>query len=330
MGCNASVAAATTDDAAKPATDSKKAAGGTTATTLISGFEASPDSTPPDDGLERASTCYFPTVFVGVPLIAKSEYNHNATLYTFGLPDGRALNLPVCACILLKAPGRGRVKEGGPEDFDPEQDAVRPYTPVSDGPGKFQLLVKRYDSGAASQYLYGLDVGATVEFKHIKFNIKAQYPFQGKKTFTMLCGGTGIAPIYQALSKLMGTEGDEREIVVLYGNSTADDILLKSELASWAKAQPKRLKVVHVVGSGPDAARPTGWVDTDAYVAETGWVDEAKIKAYAFPPAEDTMVFVCGVPSLYDVMCGPRTEKALKEGSVLATLGYTEDMVSKM
>ena len=40
--------------------------------------------------------------------------------------------------------------------------------------------------------------------------------------------------------------------------------------------------------------------------------------------------FVCGVPLLYDNMCGPRTEKALREGSVLATLGYTEDMVAKM
>ena len=85
-----------------------------------------------------------------------------------------------------------------------------------------------------------------------------------------------------------------------------------------------------MVGNAPDEPAPPGWVSTDTYVAETGWVDEAKIKAYGFPPAEDTMVFVCGVPSLYDVMCGPRTEKALKEGSVLATLGYTEDMVSKM
>ena len=59
------------------------------------------------------------------------------------------------------------VKDGGKDDFDPEQDAVRPYTPVSDLPdGKFELLVKRYDSGAASQWLYALDVGATVDFKH--------------------------------------------------------------------------------------------------------------------------------------------------------------------
>jgi cytochrome-b5 reductase len=50
--------------------------------------------------------------------------------------------------------------------------------------GKFELLVKRYDGGAVSQWLYGLEMGAMVGFKHIKFNIKAQYPFEGKKTIS--------------------------------------------------------------------------------------------------------------------------------------------------
>ena len=108
-------------------------------------------------------------------------------LWTQGLPEGQSLNLPVCACILLKAPGKGRKEGGGKDDFD-GSDAVRPYTPMSDNSmlGKFELLVKRYDGGAASQYLFGLEVGASVEFKHIKFNIKAQYPFEGKKSFTMV------------------------------------------------------------------------------------------------------------------------------------------------
>ena len=56
--------------------------------------------------LEYASTCFLPTTFVDVPLIEKREYNHDSTIYTFGLPEGKSLELPVCACILLKAPGR--------------------------------------------------------------------------------------------------------------------------------------------------------------------------------------------------------------------------------
>lgn len=60
-----------------------------------------------------------------------------------------------------------------------------------------------------------------------------------------------------------------------------------------------------------------------------GWVDEARVKEYAFPPADDTQVFVCGLPSVYDSLCGPRTEKALAPMSVLSRLGYSADMVFK-
>jgi cytochrome-b5 reductase len=178
------------------------------------------------------------------------------TIYAFGLPEGQSLMLPVCACILLKAPGKGRKDGGGKDDFD-GSDAVRPYTPMSDNSmtGKFELLVKRYDGGAVSSYLFGLEIGSQVEFKHIKFNVKTQYPFEGKKSFTMICGGSGITPMYQALHKLIGTEGDDRPIVLLYGNKTKEDILMITELEEKAKSQPGRLKVVHVVGNRPDEPR---------------------------------------------------------------------------
>ena len=120
-------------------------------------------------------------------------------------------------------------------------------------------------------------------------------------------------------------------------------------------------------GNKPDDPAPAGWVSTDTYVAETGWIDAAKIAKYAPPPSADSLVFVCGLPPMYDVLCGPRTEKArvsprrlacrpltrtthgaaqacdlsftwnvprvvqaLREGSVLQQLGYTQDMVAKM
>jgi hypothetical protein len=41
---------------------------------------------------------------VELPLVAKQEVTHDATKYTFGLPANVSLNLPTCACILLKGP----------------------------------------------------------------------------------------------------------------------------------------------------------------------------------------------------------------------------------
>ena len=282
-------------------------------------------------GMERASSCWLPTQWVACPLVERREYNHDSTVYAFGLPKGQSLNLPVCACVLMRADGRGRKEGGGAEDWD-GSDAVRPYTPISspDLRGRFELLVKRYPGGAASQWLHGLPVGAPVHFKHIRFNVKAQYPFEGKNSFTMIAGGTGVTPMYQALHKLLSTPGDSRPVTLLLGNKTTADILMKEELEAWARESGGRLKVVHVVGERPDQEAPEGWADTDAYTALSGWVDQAKVERYAFPPADDTLVFVCGLPSLYSVMCGPRTEKGVAPGTVLATLGYTDDMVAKL
>ena len=52
----------------------------------------------------------------------------------------------------------------------------------------------------------------------------------------VICGskGTGIAPMYQALQKLLATPGDTTEITVLYGNASVDDILLKKEMDALA------------------------------------------------------------------------------------------------
>ena len=98
---------------------------------------------------------------------------------------------------------------------------------------------------------------------------------------------------------------------------------LRKELEALADKHPDRFRLVLVVGERADDPGPPGWT------GETGWVDEAKVKKFCHAPADDTCVFVCGVPPLYNVMCGPRNEKALKEGTVLHNLGYAESSVFK-
>ena len=129
--------------------------------------------------------------------------------------------------------------------------------------------------------------------------------------------------MYQALQKLLETEGDTSRVALIYGNRTETDILLRKELEALADKHPDRFRLVLVVGERADDPGPPGWT------GETGWVDEAKVKKFCHAPADDTCVFVCGVPPLYNVMCGPRNEKALKEGTVLHNLGYAESSVFK-
>merc|ERR1711870_62547 len=108
----------------------------------------------------------------------------------------------------MNAPGFG--KDG--------KDAVRPYNPISANSvlGSFDLLVKSYEQGVVSKFVDALKVGDSVAFKQIKPNIKKwRYPF-GKKSITMLAGGTGIAPMIQALHPLLSTAGDTTKIRLLY------------------------------------------------------------------------------------------------------------------
>ena len=143
--------------------------------------------------------------------------------------SGQALNLPTCACLLLRVPGT-------------PDDAVRPYTPISEEArlGSFDLLVKRYPEGAASQYLHDMAVGDTVGFKHVAPNVKRQHPF-GVRSISMLCAGSGVTPMVQALRKLVGDPSDTTEIVLMVGNKSVEDILMKGELDELVRTSKGRL-----------------------------------------------------------------------------------------
>ena len=51
--------------------------------------------------------------------------------------------------------------------------------------GKFELLIKIYPEGLMSQHIDRLSIGDTMDFKHIPFNVKVQYPYK-KKAVGML------------------------------------------------------------------------------------------------------------------------------------------------
>jgi len=295
-------------------------------------FVPIPKSSTPDSSLQRCSACFFPTEFHKVPLLASNDYNSDTKILSFGLPESVSLNLPVSSCLLVQG-------------FDSEgNEAIRPYTPISSDrvTGSFDLLCKIYEKGVVSQWLGNLKIGSQVAFKQLPENLKVQYPFQGRhnKTITklnLICCSTGIAPMYQILQKIVDDDS-ELEAVLLCGNRGLQDILLQKEIDDLtAKATrwddtsfftrkqgvvkaASRFTVVHVLGDRVDESWP----------GEVGWVDELRVSKYCYPPAPDVLTFVCGVPGLYDSLCGPRSHPELLSGSVLAKLGYSADSVCKL
>ena len=54
-----------------------------------------------EGALEYASSCCIPTTWKEYKLIGVTPYNHDTSIFAFGLDEGQSLNLPVCGCILM-------------------------------------------------------------------------------------------------------------------------------------------------------------------------------------------------------------------------------------
>ena len=132
-----------------------------------------------EPALEYASSCVIPTTWQRYPLVAVTPYNHDTSIFEFGLPPGQvrclphpthaspqperrrapqSLSLPVCGCILMAT---NPAPDGSEE--------VRPYTPISDNGtcGKFQLLVKRYPAWGSPSFPHNYKPpGAVSNFIH--------------------------------------------------------------------------------------------------------------------------------------------------------------------
>lgn len=256
-----------------------------------------------------AGNCQFNDDWTEVALKKVDHISDDTKVFTFATPDtSKPLNLPTCACLLARG---GKDSDGNP--------FVRPYTPVStnDVAGEFELMVKIYPDGNLSQHMSSMKVGDTLEFKHIVFNVKKQYPF-GVKNVSMLVGGTGITPMIQALHAILGNKDDKTKVSMLYGSQKSDQILAEEVLSDWQKEYPDRLSVTHVLSN-----EPTG----SSWKGERGFINKDLIKKHFPAPDTETNIFVCGPPPMYNALCGPREEEDVS--GILAEMGYSKEQVTK-
>ncbi|KAJ1449144.1 hypothetical protein M885DRAFT_489729 [Pelagophyceae sp. CCMP2097] len=254
---------------------------------------------PPNAAVVEAGKCVLGDDWTALPLQARTWVASDTVVLSFALKAGQPLNLATCACVLARI-----------------GEVVRPYTPVSTNGmmGRFELMVKVYGEGGVSHALSKLPLGEKVDFKHIPQNVKRQYPF-GAAKLSMLCGGSGVTPMLQALHAILGTDTDVTEVSFLYASKTSTNILAKDALDAWACP---RLKVKHVLSQEPADSPWTG---------ARGRIDAQFIRDHFQPPQEGALIFVCGPAQFYDAFCGPRGETEIT--GVLGELGYTKDMVVK-
>jgi len=270
----------------------------------------------PSDARYLSEGAYLPSnSYLKVPVLKIKEETHNSRLITFGLPPNQSLGIAISSAILMNVTKTGN--KGSTH-------APRPYNPIHMKEGSFDLLIRLDPLGHAGKFVSKMKVGDMIGFTQKRGNIKHfRYPFEGVEKLTMLVGGTGITPMYQALTAILeGKESKIQKISLLYSNKTPQDIVLKEELDAMMEKHPDRFVVHYIIGENKEDE-----LHSSDY-KETGWINEDKISRLGFPPSDtkNSIVWVCGVWEMYRDLAGSLAHP-IKEGSPLHNLGFTTEMV---
>lgn len=130
----------------------------------------------------------------------------------FELPNDEASLIPVASCLVVKA-------------SDPEalvdakgKPIIRPYTPVSppDAPGELTLLVKRYENGNMSKYMFSLKVRLHLSLLRIPLDSLC------RKEILLLSKDLSQS----SLTKVYSTKSDQVKILTSFLANEFDEVAL--------------------------------------------------------------------------------------------------------
>lgn len=240
--------------------------------------------------------CVLTDAYKQFPLIAKTVVSHNTRLFRFALPaDDVRLGLPLGHHLSIRA-------------FIDGSETRRPYTPVSSDNdlGYFELLIKVYPAphGKMSRYLDALQIGDAIDVRGPlgKFSYKPN----SYRKLAMVCGGTGITPMWQVFREILADDQDSTQVSLVFANVSEEDILLRTELERLA-ATSSRFKVYFVLNEAKKD-----------WKGGVGFVTAAMLMDRFGDPSPDTLVMICGPPPM---------NKAMK--SHLASIGYSDKQIFK-
>jgi len=243
-------------------------------------------------------------------LQGKKIVSWDTRIFTFKLDHAeQSLGLPVGQHLMVRL-----------HDPATREAIIRSYTPISEinDKGYMEMLVKVYfatngsQGGKMSVAMDSLPIGHFIEMKgpigKFEYKGKGLCLISGKerriKSFVMICGGSGITPIYQVFRAVMRDREDETRCTVLDGNRLFEDILCKEELDALSEGNDAKCKILHTLTKAPDH-----WTGLRGRI--TGkLVEEHCVRD------QDTLVLVCGPETM---------EKAMHVA--LLEQGWTDDQL---
>ena len=170
----------------------------------------------------------------------------NTMIYRFSLPHSNicllAERCDIGKHVVLRVPvpvidGHSTNLSGG--------YVTRQYTILSSPmcQGYFDIMIKLYQNGIASQVISKWNVGDLIEFRGPfgEFSNKFMKPLEKKQihlldydNVILLAAGTGIAPMIQVINYILDDEEIETRLHLLYSCKKSSEILLKDQIKSYA------------------------------------------------------------------------------------------------
>ena len=221
-------------------------------------------------------------------LTKKKDISWDTRIFTFQLEhDKQLLGLPVGQHLMIKA-----------LDSSKKEAIIRSYTPLSDTvqEGTMDLLIKIYFATSTAQggkmtlALDKLPLGSVVECKgptgRFEYLGKGRVLIGGKerrvRSFKMICGGTGITPVFQVLRAVMQDPQDRTTCTLLDGNRQEEDILCRRELDAFVALDRQKCNVVHTLTKAQDS-----------WTGRRGRISEDLLAEYVVAD-DESMVLICG------------------------------------
>lgn len=269
----------------------------------------------PDPHAEPTATFLDAKAWKKAILHSKTTVSWDTRIFSFKLEhDEQLIGLPTGQHLMIRL-----------RDPVTREAIIRSYTPISETTKKgfVDVLIKVYfktdkqTGGKMSTALDSLPIGHFADFKgpigKFEYLQNGLCTVNGKERtvnhFVMVCGGSGITPIYQVFRAIMRDSADSTRCTVLDGNRLIEDILCKSDMDVLAKDGGEKCKLLYTLTQAPDE-----WSGLKGRIAAPLLAEHASKEALELGDKGNAMVLICGPEAL---------EKAAHKA--LLEQGWTDD-----
>ncbi len=158
------------------------------------------------------------------------------------------------------------------------------------------------DTGRVTSGMASLEEGSTMGFRGPYGNVFPLDEWKGKN-LVFIAGGIALPPMRCVIWNALDLRENFKDITIIYGAKSVNDLVYKEELKEWADRPDVRM--VTTVDPGGQTADWTGEVGFVPTIVET-----------VAPSAENTIAIVCGPPIMIKFTF-----------PVLEKLGFTDSQV---